>query len=826
MKISACYIVKNEEKNLRRSLESLKGQIDELVVVDTGSTDGTKQVAAEYGASLFDFAWQDDFAAARNFALEKVSGDYIVFLDADEYFSAETAGNLRRVIEANRAADSICLDWYNYDEETGKRLGIFLVVRLFANKRGFCYKGRIHEQLVRADGGTVDMVTVPADELLIMHTGYSQNVSRSKGERNLRLLLQELERAEEPGLLYMYLAETYDGLGYEEEAAHYARLDIAGGRKPVVYASRSYRVLLNYAAKKGDKEKRLRLTAAAAEEYPELPEFQAEYAEAAAALFAWERAAVSMEEAARLLQKGTRGFEPTQMEKDKLPVLQKRLEFFRAMAERARRLKISACVITKNEEKNIGRWLEAAKATADEIVVVDTGSTDKTIELAEKGGARIEHFAWCDDFAAAKNYAINQCHGEWIIFLDADEYFSPASAERLRGYLATAPDKVAGIICKLVDIDTAADDKVIGIQGQIRIFRRRQDIRYAGSIHEFLRFAGDDEFLSGNDIEIYHTGYSAGKSKEKARRNLALLQKDASRREDEKAVYLMDCYFDIGDKERTEKYALMAIDSGIRHYGMEVRPYEVLLTMYINDSRTADTERIARRGMKDYPAYSFLHFALGLCLFQRMDFLGARKCFEQAIYLETEAVQRENARKGLFITGRACLPIAREYLAQCCLVFGEEERAEELFSGIREKEGAVSLAVKELAGFYQRQQKGDAAALLPKVRAELLREAQLLYGLALRFVLTGTEPIPRSVLLDHLPRELAELFLLFAAEKPIPPRLRPLVISSAAVVAQVLEPALLEEYFDRLQPTDEEADAIRERLMGIELAGANTGGSK
>ena len=160
------------------------------------------------------------------------------------------------------------------------------------------------------------------------------------------------------------------------------------------------------------------------------------------------------------------------------------------------------------------------------------------------------------------------------------------------------------------------------------------------------------------------------------------------------------------------------------------------------------------------------------------------------------------------------------------MVFGEEERAEELFSGIREKEGAVSLAVKELAGFYQRQQTGDAAALLPKVRAELLREAQLLYGLALRFVLTGTEPIPRSVLLDHLPRELAELFLLFAAEKPIPPRLRPLVISSAAVVAQVLEPALLEEYFDRLQPTDEEADAIRERLMGIELAGANTGGSK
>ena len=82
--ISACMIVKNEEKVLARCLDSLKGIWDELIIVDTGSTDGTNEIAACYTDKIYDFKWIDDFSAARNFAIEKASCDYIYVPDADE----------------------------------------------------------------------------------------------------------------------------------------------------------------------------------------------------------------------------------------------------------------------------------------------------------------------------------------------------------------------------------------------------------------------------------------------------------------------------------------------------------------------------------------------------------------------------------------------------------------------------------------------------------------------------------------------------------------------------------------------------------------------
>ena len=81
------------------------------------------------------------------------------------------------------------------------------------------------------------------------------------------------------------------------------------------------------------------------------------------------------------------------------------------------KISISACVIAKNEEENIGRWLDSMKNVADEMIVVDTGSTDRTVAMAEAAGANVYHFDWCDDFAAAKNFALDQAKGKWILFL-------------------------------------------------------------------------------------------------------------------------------------------------------------------------------------------------------------------------------------------------------------------------------------------------------------------------------------------------------------------------------------------------------------------------
>ena len=94
-------------------------------------------------------------------------------------------------------------------------------------------------------------------------------------------------------------------------------------------------------------------------------------------------------------------------------------------------MRLSQCMIVKNEERNIERALRWGKGVVWEQIVVDTGSRDRTVQIAESMGARVYHYTWTDDFSAAKNYAISKAGGEWIAFLDADETFAPGDGEKL-----------------------------------------------------------------------------------------------------------------------------------------------------------------------------------------------------------------------------------------------------------------------------------------------------------------------------------------------------------------------------------------------------------
>ena len=115
---------------------------------------------------------------------------------------------------------------------------------------------------------------------------------------------------------------------------------------------------------------------------------------------------------------------------------------------------ISQCMIVKNEEKNIERALSWGKGIVAEQIVVDTGSTDRTIKIAQSMGAKVYEFAWADDFAAAKNYAVTKAKCEWIAFLDADEYFLPEDAKNLAMYIRKLPRSAYDGICTaFVDLD-------------------------------------------------------------------------------------------------------------------------------------------------------------------------------------------------------------------------------------------------------------------------------------------------------------------------------------------------------------------------------------
>ncbi len=148
--ISLCMIVKNEEKLLARCLDSVAGLMDEIVIVDTGSTDGTKAIAARYTDRIYDFEWVNDFAAARNFAFSKATMEYIYSADADEVLDEENRGIFLRLKESLLPQIDIVqmyyanqLDFgtiYNFDRE--------LRPKLFKRVRSFIWQEPIHEQVL------------------------------------------------------------------------------------------------------------------------------------------------------------------------------------------------------------------------------------------------------------------------------------------------------------------------------------------------------------------------------------------------------------------------------------------------------------------------------------------------------------------------------------------------------------------------------------------------------------------------------------------------------------------------------------------------------
>ena len=329
MRIAACYIVRNEGRVLPRSLSSIQESVNDIIVVDTGSTDDTKEIAISYGAKVYEFPWGDDFSAARNFALEQVKADWVVFLDADEYFSKETAENLPKIVQIADAAaiDVLIVFLRNIDEESGAVLLETYVPRIFRSSSRLRYCGRIHEEL-RDNGNPVSSLrSVGAKDLVLIHTGYSHNISGAKARRNLKLLLRELK--ENPGAdnLYMYLSEAYDGVDDDSNAMKYAELDIRLGRRNVVYASRSWRILLRRLALHAESQaRRCEVARHAIRCFPELPEFYAEYAECLAFFKDFPRAIQEAREAKRVfLEYGKqRHMEPTLFTEQMLLTLEKR----------------------------------------------------------------------------------------------------------------------------------------------------------------------------------------------------------------------------------------------------------------------------------------------------------------------------------------------------------------------------------------------------------------------------------------------------------------------------------------------------------------------
>jgi glycosyltransferase involved in cell wall biosynthesis len=534
-------IVRDEAANIGLAMASLSG-VHEIIVVDTGSTDGTPELAASAGAKVVRMAWNDDFAAARNESLRHATGAWIVYVDADEELVEPRPGELRRLCSSLGTKEAGAyltirnpVDEQELDEVRGEQW------RLFRNVPGLRFEGRIHEQL-RWPSGLPSIRHAGGGSVWIRHRGYVNDpqVIQRKGERNRRLLaLSVAEEPEHPAHQF-FLGRQHAWERQFDKALPILERAIAiwsaGGRPAEGYVPSMFATAALAALRTSQSGKVLEIAAATPEAFVSA-ELLFVAGVACAALGKTDEATERLNRAwqDRSLAQAS-GSDPSTSSWRPLLALSEiyealgRLEDARAAVEKALELApgrkdlehalerlvsptrplISACMIVRNEADNLRSWLPALRSAVDELIVVDTGSTDATAEVARSLGASVHHFDWRDDFAAARNESLKYATGQWILWQDADDQVIEATPGALRMLCRSLALDVHGCWVN-VDSPSSAQGNAATSLRQWRLFRNGLGIHFRGRVHEQPSAPpefGAIQLLDQNQVRVKHWGYT------------------------------------------------------------------------------------------------------------------------------------------------------------------------------------------------------------------------------------------------------------------------------------------------------------------------------
>jgi glycosyltransferase involved in cell wall biosynthesis len=263
---------------------------------------------------------------------------------------------------------------------------------------------------------------------------------------------------------------------------------------------------------------------------------------------------------------------------------------------------ISLCMIVKNEERVLGDCLASIKQWVDEMIVVDTGSTDRTIDIAKEHGAKVFHFPWTDSFSEARNESLKYATCDWILWMDADDTIPEDCGRRLHDLVLIASEKVTGLLMQ-VQIPSAPGEHGYTIVDHVKLFRNGLGLKFEGRIHEQIlepiyRIGGTVE---RSDLYVVHSGYdhSPEGQKKKRARDLSLLEKDLTDRPDHPFVL-----FNIG---------MTAFH--MKDYAKAMPALERCLAL------SKPHESTVRK----------VYAMLAGCAFETRDFLGAKRWVEQGL---------------------------------------------------------------------------------------------------------------------------------------------------------------------------------------------------
>ena len=305
---------------------------------------------------------------------------------------------------------------------------------------------------------------------------------------------------------------------------------------------------------------------------------------------------------------------------------------------------ISLCMIVKNEQQSLLRCLRSAEPWVDEIIVLDTGSTDRTVEIARSFGARVEHFPWCDDFAAARNAVKEYATCDWILSLDADEVLDPNTAPKLAEIVAQPISKPRCYSLLVRSYDNSKDDSsVVFHSGYVtRLFVNHPKMGWKRPIHEQIVHLDDPDLDEPTNMElefcdqivILHDGYlqEARSDRGKAARNQAILKRAIERTPNDAHMYFhlgIELYHDKKYRQAATAFdQVLTLKSGKRVTGYIPPCFSLLVSTYMALDEVDQAIRYGREGLKVTDAYPDLCCNLALAYLKKQNYKAARKLYE------------------------------------------------------------------------------------------------------------------------------------------------------------------------------------------------------
>ncbi|QAY67772.1 tetratricopeptide repeat-containing glycosyltransferase family 2 protein [Paenibacillus protaetiae] len=315
---------------------------------------------------------------------------------------------------------------------------------------------------------------------------------------------------------------------------------------------------------------------------------------------------------------------------------------------------LSLCMIVKDEENVLDRCLSSVKEIADEIIIIDTGSTDSTKEIASKYTSQIYDFKWIGDFSAARNEGIRKANGKWILVLDADEYFDRTDVLALRSFLEQQIPQANRIftIDILNFVGSSLAESTISSAKVSRIFPNRFNIYYHRPIHEQL-ISEQGHHLESADcpVPLYHTGYLENvlEKKDKHARNINIFQ--SMKQNKSYSVYDL---FTVGneyamklDMDKAIYYYKRSIDKANKNPNYFDKPWYqncvvALIRCYLQTDKLSDAWELIESRVSRWSSYPEYECLKGLVYYQLGFYRHAKQAFEEALAIaEKNAAQNK-----------------------------------------------------------------------------------------------------------------------------------------------------------------------------------------